>query len=328
MELTITGANAITYPHLHIWDWRVAIYLFLGGLTGGSMAMAAIANLRPGKEVAYDAPCCWRVPLLSPILLAVGMGFLFLDLELKQHMYRFYMTLQPLSPMSWGSWILILVFPAMIAYACSSVPDSVLDSMSPGAIKDFILNKCRPQMRFWAQANFVLGIILSIYTGILLSSFLARPLWNSSILPILFLNSGLSTGAALMILMARRNSVKLFFTKMDIWLIFSEIAVLVLLYYGQFNSAEASRESIMPFFTLTSQYFPYFISILTLSVILPLAIVLKFLEVSGEHSSDIPLTFKQKFEMNASAVLVLVGGVIIRFALVYAGQLSKFTGLS
>ncbi len=327
MEFTITGANALTYPHLHIWDWRVAIYLFLGGLSGGCMSMAAVANLRSGKETPHDKPCCWRVPVITPFLLAIGMGFLFLDLEVKTHMYRFYMTIQPLSPMSWGSWLLILVFPAMISFALSAVPDQVIDNINEGYIKNLI-QKFQPHMRLWAKINFVLGILLAIYTGILLSSFMARPLWNSSILPMLFLNSGLSTGAAFMILIATKNSVKLFFTKVDIWLIFSEIAVLILLYYGQFTSAEASRESIMPFFTLTSQYFPYFISILILSVILPLAIVLKFLEVTGDHDPNLELTFKQKFEMNASAVLVLLGGVIIRFALVYAGQLSKFTGLS
>ncbi|MFW8600250.1 NrfD/PsrC family molybdoenzyme membrane anchor subunit [Desulfobacterota bacterium M19] len=327
MEFTITGANALTYPHLHIWDWRVAIYLFLGGLAGGCMSMAAVANLRAGKDVPKNQACCWRVPMMTPIILAVGMGFLFLDLQVKQHMYRFYMTLQPFSPMSWGSWILILVFPAMIAFALSTVPESAMDNLKDGIIRNLII-KAQNSMRPLAKLNFLLGILLSIYTGILLSSFMARPLWNSSILPVLFLNSGMSTGAATMILMARRSSVKLFFTKVDIWLIFSEITVLVLLYYGQFTSPEASRESILPFFTLTSQYFPYFISILTLSIVLPLAIILKFLELSGDHSEDLELTFKQKFEMNASAVLVLLGGAIIRFALVYAGQLSKFTGLS
>ncbi|NOX26287.1 MAG: polysulfide reductase NrfD [Deltaproteobacteria bacterium] len=327
MEFTITGANALTYPHLHIWDWRVAIYLFLGGLAGGCMSMAAVANLRPGKDVPKNQACCWRVPMMTPIILAVGMGFLFLDLQVKQHMYRFYMTLQPLSPMSWGSWILVLVFPAMIAFALSTVPESAMDKLKDGMIRNLII-KAQNSMRPLAKLNFLLGILLSIYTGILLSSFMARPLWNSSILPVLFLNSGMSTGAATMILMARRSSIKLFFTKVDIWLIFSEITVLILLYYGQFTSPEASRESIMPFFTLTSQYFPYFISILTLSIVLPLAIILKFLELSGDHSENLELTFKQKFEMNASAVLVLLGGAIIRFALVYAGQLSKFTGLS
>ena len=39
------------------------------------------------------------------------------------------------------------------------------------------------------------GIALGIYTGILLSAMVARPLWNSAILGPLFLFSGLSAAA-------------------------------------------------------------------------------------------------------------------------------------
>lgn len=325
MEVIITGANAITTPYLHIWDWRVAIYLFLGGLAAGCMVMSAIANLRPGKSVAPDKPCCWRVVILAPIILNIGMFFLFLDLEAKHNILSFYTTLQPLSPMSWGSWLLLLVFPAMIAYAFSVIPEEDRHILRWGILVK-LSEKMAPYLRSLAKVNFVLGVVLGIYTGVLLSSFAARPLWNSSILPMLFLNSALSTGAALMILMARKNEVKLFFTKVDIWLIVCEIVVIALLFYGQYTSAEAARESIMPFFTMSHEYFPYFVSIIALSVIFPLAIVLKFLEMTGEHSET--LSFMQKLEMNVSAILVLVGGAIIRFALVYAGQLSKFTGLS
>jgi protein NrfD len=44
----------------------------------------------------------------------------------------------------------------------------------------------------------VLGVALGIYTGILLNTMVARPLWNSAILGPLFLVSGLSAGAAVM----------------------------------------------------------------------------------------------------------------------------------
>lgn len=325
MEVIITGANAITSPHLHIWDWRVAVYLFLGGLAAGCMVMSAIANLRPGKSVAADEPCCWRVVILAPIILNIGMFFLFLDLEAKHHILSFYTTLQPLSPMSWGSWLLLLIFPAMIAYAFSVIPEENRAVLRFKGLIRFAEQMGR-HLRLLAKINFAFGIILGIYTGVLLSSFAARPLWNSSILPILFLNSALSTGAATMILMAHKNEVKLFFTKVDIWLIACEIVVIGLLFYGQYTSSAAARESIMPFFTMSHEYFPYFVSIIALSVIFPLAIVLKFSEMTGEHSET--LSLKQKMEMNVSAVLVLLGGAIIRFALVYAGQLSKFTGLS
>jgi formate-dependent nitrite reductase membrane component NrfD len=325
MELTVTGVNAITSPNLHIWDWRVALYLFLGGLAAGSMVMSAIANLRKGKHLPPDQPCCWRVPIIIPAILAVGMFFLFLDLEAKLNMYWFYLAFNPLSPMSWGSWALILIFPVTIAYAFSVIPDEDRPILRFGFLIEFA-KRMYPHMRRLAKLNFLCGIILAIYTGILLSSFLARPLWNTSILPILFLCSALSTGAALMILMARRNEVKLFFTKIDIWLIVAEIVIIALLFYGHFTSDWAHWDSIMPFFSASHEFFAYFMSIIALSIIFPLAIVLKYLEMRGEHSETI--TPMGKFQMNMSAILVLLGGFIIRFALVYAGQLSKLSGLS
>jgi len=42
----------------------------------------------------------------------------------------------------------------------------------------------------------VLGLGVCVYTGILLGSLRARAFWNTPILPVLFLVSGLSTGAA------------------------------------------------------------------------------------------------------------------------------------
>ncbi|MEJ2033846.1 MAG: polysulfide reductase NrfD [Deltaproteobacteria bacterium] len=247
MEFTITGANAMTYPSLHIWDWRVAIYLFLGGLAGGMMSMSAIANLRPGKVLPRDQPCCWRIPFLAPILLSVGMLFLFLDLELKSHIFWFYRTFEVSSPMSWGSWILVLIYPPMLLYALAAVPDDIKERMQPGLTKRWA-DRMRPHLLLLARVNFVAGILLTIYTGILLSTFVARPLWNSAILPVLFLISGMSTGAAFLIIMAHKKEVKLFFTKVDIWLIFGEIAVLLLFFYGQYVSDAAHRAAIMPFF--------------------------------------------------------------------------------
>ena len=324
MEMTITGANAITYPYLQIWDWRVAVYLFLGGLTGGLMSMSAVANLRPGKAIPRDQPCCWRVPLLAPLLLSVGMLFLFLDLELKSHMFWFYLTFQPASPMSWGSWLLVLIYPPMILYALAAVPDEIKARTKIALLKQWG-DRLRPSLLPLARINFVAGILLSMYTGILLSTFVARPLWNSAILPVLFLVSGMSTGTALMIILARRHDVKLFFTKVDIWLIFAEITILLLMFYGQYTSDAAHRQSILPFFNTTHQFFPFFLSIVFLGIFLPLAIVLKFLEVTGDHSSKITPT--GMFLMNASAVMVLLGGLVVRFAMVYAGQLSSFSGL-
>jgi formate-dependent nitrite reductase membrane component NrfD len=321
MELSITGTNALTYPVMHVWDWRVAIYLFLGGLSGGLMTMSAINYLRPGRKGPLQGVCCWQIPVLAPILLSIGLIFLGLDLERKLHGYLFYTTFKPLSPMSWGAWIVLIIFPVMILYALAALPDEVKGGMKKGFIKN-MADAMAPHLAFLAKLNVVFGVLLSIYTGILLSTFVARPLWNSAILPLLFLASGMSTGAAVMIIVAKSKEVKLFFTKLDIWLILGELLVLALLFYGHYTGDAAHQAAIMPFFNSSHETFPYFLSIIVIGIVLPLAIVMKFLEVTGKHTEEV--TGFGLFLMTTSAILVLIGGAIVRFALVYAGQLSGY----
>lgn len=44
----------------------------------------------------------------------------------------------------------------------------------------------------------IFGLCVTIYTGVLLSSMKSRPFWNTPVLPVLFMVSGCSTGAALL----------------------------------------------------------------------------------------------------------------------------------
>lgn len=78
----------------------------------------------------------------------------------------------------------------------------------------------------------------------------------------------------------------------------------------------------MPFFTFSHEYFFYFLSIMLVAILLPLALVLKLIEMKEDHVEA--LTRTTIFRMNLSAVMVLIGGFIIRLAFIYAGQLSKF----
>lgn len=322
MEITITGANAITFPTLYVWDWRVSLYLFLGGLSAGLAIMTSILHVRKGGALAAGERAAITAPIYVPIILSIGMLFIFLDLERKLNVFWFYLTVQPLSPMSWGSWGLIVFYPISIMYALATFPEEKRDLLRLPALKNLSekLSAYRLQL---AAANFGMGIFIGIYTGVLLSSFVARPLWNSALLPVLFLTSAMSAGAAFMIMIAKEKKVKLFFTKVDIWLILAEMVILPLFFYGQYTSSGAHRESIMPFFTFSHEYFWYGLGMLLLLVIFPIAVVMKFLEVKEDHEEE--LTPGALFKMNLSAIMVLVGGLIIRLSFVYAGQLSHLS---
>lgn len=319
METTITGVSANVFPHLHIWDWRVALYLFLGGLSAGLAVMASILNVRKGGALASGERAAFSAQILVPVILSIGMMFIFLDLERKLNVFWFYLTFQPLSPMSWGSWGLLVFYPVSILFAIAAVPAESRHRLMFRQLVELAERLQRYRLHL-ATANFMMGIFIGLYTGVLLSSFVARPLWNSAILPVLFLCSALSAGAALMIMLADQKKVKLFFTKIDIWLIIAEMTVLPLFFYGHYTSNNAHRESIMPFFTFSHQYFWYGLAILVLLIILPCALVVKLLEIREDHEEELPP--EALFKMNLSAIIVLMGGLIIRFSFVYAGQLS------
>ncbi len=321
MEVTVTGANALAFPHIHVWDWRVALYLFLGGLSGGLAVAAAVLHLRRDGELAREEAARYLAPLWVPIILGIGMFFIFLDLERKLNVFWFYLTVQPLSPMSWGSWGLLVFFPASAIFSLAALPEEKYDWLRLDILKN-LARRLKPHLRYIAFFNLLMGIFIGIYTGVLLSSLIARPLWNSSILPVLFLLSALSAGAAFMIMIARQKAVKLFFTKLDILLIAAEMTVLPLFFYGQYTSSGAHRASIMPFFAFTGEYLWYGAAIVLIGVVFPFALVLKLLEVREGHDEE--LTRSALLKMNLSAVLVLLGSLIIRFAFVYAGQLSRF----
>lgn len=322
METTITGINALTTPHLQIWDWRVALYLFLGGVAAGLAVMAAVMHLYRHGDLTYKENGSWIAPLLVPVVLGVGMLFIFLDLENKLNVYRLYLTVKIFSPMSWGSWGLLAFFPLSGAFALAALPEKHYGWLQLGMVKNlarFLSSKAIPLAIF----NLLMGIFIGIYTGVLLSSFIARPLWNSSILPVLFLLSALSAGSALMIIVARSLPAKLFFTKLDIIFILAEMTVLPLFFYGQYTSSAAHRASILPFFDFAQGHLWYGAAIICLFLLFPLALILKLLEVREGHVTK--LTPAVVFRMHLSAALVLAGSAIVRFAWVYAGQLSAFS---
>src|SRR5512141_2252173 len=114
VELSTTRLNPLVDPQLHAWSWEIPVYLFVGGLVAGLMVYSGLALLRQARGEAPHRFFTVQAPLWAFILMNVGMGALFLDLTHKLHVWAVYITFQPASPMSWGSWILLAVYAALI----------------------------------------------------------------------------------------------------------------------------------------------------------------------------------------------------------------------
>jgi len=325
VEITITGTNAITFPHFDVWDWRIVLYLFLGGLSAGTLVMCSIANLKPSKTVEQLARCV-RAPLIAFVLLAIGALFIIFDLHAPLHMYWGYLTFKPLSLMSWGFWGVPLVLFFNLLYILAVIPP---DKRHYLYLKMLIKlsEKLSIKMKLISKINFVAGIFLATYTGVLLASFLAVPLWNNATLPILFLVSALSAGAALIVIIAKDNEIKYLFTKIDVWLIVIELLLIPLYFYGLYVSSEPYKRALEPLFSLKGEYFIYTIALILVFLFLPLALRLKIGELSEFEEKGIEHKFTkgQIFRMNLAAGLVIAGTLILRAAIVYAGQLIKLS---
>jgi formate-dependent nitrite reductase membrane component NrfD len=307
-ETTTTRVNALIDPSMHIWHYEVPVYLFLGGLVAGLMVIAGLWMLRDPDGPRSRA--LQFLPWAAPVLISVGMLFLWLDLENPFNAFRFYFTFELTSPMSWGSWILLGVYPASILLAWASTPADTRDSWLgrlariPGLGRlDAWVSVHVPAL---AGLNVTLGAALGVYTGVLLGTMAARPLWNSAILGPLFLVSGLSTGAAFMMLYRLERREKELLSRVDMGLISVELLLLALWMIGLAAGGAASRAGLH-----TIMGGPYTAAFWTLVVALGLFTPLIGEWIEHKHSA-VPARL--------TAALVLIGGLALRWIIVYAGQ--------
>jgi formate-dependent nitrite reductase membrane component NrfD len=291
-----------------VWGWEIPVYLFLGGMVAGMMVISGYF-LYKGRH--RNARCsCYLLPGLGIVLLSLGMLALFLDLEHKPYFWRLYTTFEPASPMSWGSWILLLVYPALIGTVLLRLP---LFLQGRSARIDAWSERLRehPHLpRRIGAVNMALGVLLGIYTGILLSSLGARPLWNSALLGPLFLVSGLSSAAAFGHMVARDREERETLARVDNHFLATELALIGLFVIGLATAAQAHRQAAALFlggpFTAV-----FWVLVVGMGVAVPLFIQSLAVRHRVHHTPVAPL-------------LVIAGGLLLRFVIVHAGQASRW----
>jgi protein NrfD len=308
-ELIVSGRmNHLIDPRLNIWHWEIPLYLFLGGMAAGILCIAAVYYIR-GRENDYRTAV--RIaPFLTPVLLVIGLIALFADLRHKLFFWQLYTNIRLQSPMSWGAWTLMVITPISFIWCALHIKDLFprwnwkwewLISL------ETFFNKYKKAL---AWVMLIYGIILGIYTGILLSAFNARPLWNTSILGPLFLTSGLSAGAASTLILSKNVEERRQFARIDLVLIGIELFLIIHMFMGFLASNQVQIEAVHMFLGG-----PYTVSFWIFVVILGMVIpaILEIMELGRFHIPGI-----------VPAVLVIFGSLMLRFIIVYAGQVSRW----
>jgi formate-dependent nitrite reductase membrane component NrfD len=300
-------------------DWPILIdlYFFLGGIAGGAFVIATIASLTDGLRYRDVVRVGYYVALLAilpcPILLIVDLGtpsrFLNMLLAGKPSLaigmnavtvgpFHF----KPFSPMSVGAWGLQIF--SLCAFVCAA-ETWLADTRG----------RRFPHVRLVAGLiGGLAGFFLAAYPGVLLGA-TARPLFISAHwLGALFLAVGAATGGAAIALAlawmkgpAADDVLDRVMRIIAIALV-TEVAALVLFVVSVRSSGSAGIDAALEPLVSGSYSVPFWLGAVLLGTVLPL--LLQFGVVGRAISRRAAIT----------AALVLVGGFLVKFALIGAGQ--------
>jgi len=160
------------------WGMMIVLYFFFGGIAGGAYFTAAIADNFGGPRAGRVA----RVGYLLSLPLVALCGLLLIaDLGMPSRFLNMMRTLKFWDPMSLGAW-------GLGVFGLFTFVSSVL-SFAPSEQMAVLRRRI-------GLVGMLFGFFLASYTGVLLSA-TAQPFWSEArLMGALFLASGASTGMA------------------------------------------------------------------------------------------------------------------------------------
>jgi formate-dependent nitrite reductase membrane component NrfD len=172
------------------WNWMIAAYLFLGGLSAGSAMLGAGADLTGRLELRRVT----RVGSMVSIL--ASLYFLIADLGRPERFHHMLRVVKPSSPMSMGTWVLSAYGPGAGLAGMAELMPNRFRRTRIGRLVGWL---ARPA-GLWAAAT-APGV--ASYTAVLLSQ-TAVPAWREAhpYLPFVFTGSAAASGGGLGMLLA------------------------------------------------------------------------------------------------------------------------------
>ncbi|MDQ8181573.1 NrfD/PsrC family molybdoenzyme membrane anchor subunit [Pelagicoccus sp. SDUM812005] len=293
------------------WDWKVALDLFLGGAGVGALLFAILLDaVLHGKYRRICHTAAW----LSPVLVSAGLLLIMIKMGRPFHAYHTYLNANLTSPLWWGGIFQPLVVGGGVVYA-------------------FLWNRPDQNVSLrrglgWALAP--LTLIVGSYHGMLLSTMVSHPLWNTGPTVIAALLSFATSGIAIVLLvhlarmkwagrLDQQDHIATFLN--DLAMVRNVMGALLILQLGTFvlwwlDLRLGGMHAQQALEAANRAYGPVFWGIgIGIGLILPLLLGLWSI-LQGEASHR-----RQQIRVIAtSSALIVVGAFFFRLALVLAGQ--------
>jgi formate-dependent nitrite reductase membrane component NrfD len=289
------------------WGWWVILYFFFGGIAAGAYFIGTLIDLFGAER---DRPIAKLAYYLAAPLVAICGILLIVDLSRPERFWHMLIqsnTGWPMfkywSPMSVGAWALLLFGGFASASFVGALAEDGRFGLGRFSGLAGYLHRGPIGMIFQALGC-LCGFFIASYTGALLTA-TNQPFWSDSpLIGGLFLASAASTGiAALLLLAAFRGGVPhdtiANLERTDRWAMILELALLLAFMASLGGLALAFVTSIYGILLLVGTVF--------VGVLIPLLMLWR---------PSLPGSSR----MYIAAALVLIGGFILRYTIVMAGQ--------
>jgi Ni/Fe-hydrogenase subunit HybB-like protein len=157
----------------------IATYFYLTGLSAGSFIISTMAY---GFGMLKFKPLGKIGVVMATLLLVIAPMILLIDLEQPLRFWHLILYLRITSPITWGTFLLTLYPMNCVVYGY------------------FMFKGDMKRTKFFGLLGIPLALLVHGYTGFILALGKARVLWNTAIMPPIFLVSAMVSGLALMIL--------------------------------------------------------------------------------------------------------------------------------
>ncbi len=316
----MTTASAFHFESL-VWDWPIAVYLFLIGISAGLVVLAVLIRQYYPTAAGSDSTIMRTTLILAPTTIIFGLLILILHLTRPWTFWKLMFHYSPTSVMSMGV-MLFQVYMAVLVIWLAKIYEKELIVLQQKWLPKLtliprVLTLLNRAMRFLDIVMLILAVLLGAYTGFLLSALKSYPFLNNPLLPALFLFSGISSGIAvsLMAIALRyrkniHNDETAFLHRIEGFVIWLEIFLLAAFFVGLALGDDGKIRSLIA--ALGGGFWTWWF----------------WIGVVG-FGFIIPLLFKKWMDKGQGAVRVLIisgasllGVFCLRFFVLYAGQLT------
>ncbi|MEE3650558.1 MULTISPECIES: cytochrome c nitrite reductase subunit NrfD [unclassified Brenneria] len=315
--------NAFHFDTL-VWDWPIAIYLLLVGISAGMVSLSILIKYYVPAEYNGSNNIIKSTAVIAP--LAVIIGLLILIFHLTRPMTFWYLMVfySPTSIMSLGVMLFQIYFVAIALWIINLYRSELLHLIETKihrpaltALAQKITAAIANKAGLIEKTLLVLAILLGCYTGFLLSALKSFPLLNNPVLPVLFLASGTTSGIAVAMLASAMNrhasgntATMRFIHKIENPVIYAEVFLLFAFFVGLFLGG--GQKAVAAHTALTGFWGGVFwIGIVGLGIVVPL--LASFLGKNHEPG---------RMNLAAMAALSLLGVFLLRMFVLYAGQMT------